>query len=564
MSVRTALQAAMLRLLQGAMLGITALAPGMPASAQAISTQAITEPDPGGFIERFFSPDGQWVCVALDSLRCAPSNASSLAILNHPLQQAGSLLPWPRFLPGTSRILYPLEDGAGRQRVWTVIAGQPQSAVDLTPQWPTADIADWLVSDQGDIVLFVEDGGDREIHLTRVDTPGSFVEIGANVAVGAFTGPAQFAADGQAVFAELDDRIWRVPLDAGPAVPMSQPGAFARPEFDERGGHLYFRAAVSGNRVDLFRVSLAGGVAQPLNLNATHSSTTRPFFSPDGSFACFFERRVDYDLACADLRDVSPQVVGFGTVAGINWMGSGEPTGQHLIASDNRTLYGTCDECGIFLGLYRARVDGSVPVTVLTGSSLQVRELRDLPDLGRVLFRVLDENTSTFSWQSTTYDFTQPVDYPFTSDFLGFDATSDRLAFLTDVNPLTGVEIQLASVRSDGSDDLALTGGVFSNGILDAFATPDGSAVIVEDNYLILPGPSEGARLSRVRIDGTDFVVLGNFPRTGAQTPLIYGTVLSPGDPYGTASGLIDDSLRSEVITYSGAPAPLFRDGFEP
>lgn len=559
---QASLHAIRIQPLRRAILAATVLALAMPTSAQTISTQAISEPGPLGIAIRFFSPDGRWVCFSGDSVLCAPSNASALARLNQPLQPSGPLTRRPQFIPGTNRMLYSFTSAGGTRRLWMVAAGHPQSAVDITPQWPAADIENWVVSDEGDIVLFVDDGGDRAIYRTRFDAPESFVEIGSNITIGSafLPGRAQFEAGNQAVHAWLEDRQWRIPLNASPATAVSQLGAIATPQYDALGGQFYFRAEITGNRVDLFRIPVTGGVAQSLNLDTTHSFTTRPFFSPDGQFACFFERRTEFDLACSDLRGSNPQTLGWGAVA-TNI--SGGPAGQHIIVSDSRTLFGICSLCSGPPSLYRASVDGSIPFTVLTGTSVGVVEVRHLPDIERILFRVLDNNSSKLRWQSTTYDFTDAVDYPFDGEFVGYDTDSDRLAFLTDVNPFPGVELQLVSVRSDGSSELALTGDGFSNGIASAAATMDGAVAIVSERYLEFPSLSEGVRLVRTRIDGSDTRVLGSFPRTGNSTPTIIGAILSPTDPFGTAFELFDGMLSTQVITYSGTPAPMFHDGFE-
>lgn len=532
-------------------------------AAQPISTQAISEPAPAGVSSPFYSPDGQWVCFARTNLHCAPSNASAPAGLNHASLPPGANVVRAGFIPGSHDLLYTLLEDVSTPRLWAAQAGQPLSAIDLTPQWPDASVGWWIVNDAGDIVAHVEDGGTSALYRLRASEPAAPVTIGENIPNlgGLFFLSLQFTADHQALHALVHGRLWRIPIDGGPAVALSQLGAQAQETYDERGGYLYFRAAVTEGRLDLFRIPVGGGVPQMLNHGTTHAYSSRPFFSGDGAFACFFQGDTALDLACSDLRGASAQTLVLGQVAALQ---AGSPTGHHVIASDNRTVFGTCDQCSGSTKLYRARVDGSQPLAVLTGSSVAIGEVVDLPSVERVLYQVFVVNSPQRSWQSTTYDFTQPIDYPFSDAFVAHDPSSDRLAFLTDVNPLAGVELQLATIRSDGSEEALLTGGALATGVFGTTPSFDPGAILVHERALFFPGPAEGARLSRVGIDGSGTQVLATFPRSGNSTPSILGSTLSPSDPFGTASVVRDDDQYSVVISYSGPPAPLFRDGFEP
>jgi len=544
------------------------------AAGEATNLQQITVSD-GVFntVEARYFSDGESLCFARGPVQqkaiyCVAANASQLADRVSPSGSRNfDLRPTDRELYFTSRTA----DVSRVYRVGATATGTAEG-FGVVPSGG-ASVSDWVLLEDRDQAVFgltSPQGG--SVFVVNSSGPPSILPLATNLTLS--TPGFLPTSEGDRIVIR-NTRLISAPLSGAAATQLTTVGSILSNESSQfvADGRVYWLAGGSGNS-DVrayFAPLTGGGLPTLMNLQGQISSTYALRVSDNGRFACFVEITSGTGrLTCRDFsgsgmtRDIGLYQDIF-QLAVLNY----------FFLDDERTLIGTTFLNGT-ISLIQAAADQTDSIQALTGPAMvvQTNTAQFIPETGKIVFQgAFGGELTWYALAPGSVDAVELISEPESEEnieFLGYSGGADRYVFIYDANPLPSVQRQIVAVTQDGMERRDISSSPFQNALeLDSLARPkfsaDGRSIIYGDSFKPFMSPRL-TRIIRADLVTGARTILASFPTPVTQARGLLHLAVSPSDPDGTFVEVEDipGGNTAAYVTYSGAPAPLFADRFEP
>ncbi len=536
-----------------------------------------------------FSPDGEHFCflTAPESLPdpdlfCSSVSSPGPATRPHDYSPGENIFAY-RFDSSGTHVYFQIV-GATGYSIHRVTLGDPQSTVQMTSTSHVVPfLGEWVLAEEAGVLIYVgEVGGDLGVFAVDLDSPGQStvlsppsVDLPRSLTLSSDQEFVVFRARKATAYF----RVYSAEIATGIEQSLSLVDNVNVGRFEITADN---QRTVYSLRDRLYSVPIGGGVSEEISWpTATPTASVFSFTtSPSGARVAFLGQPVVGGMSDDVLLYDAP-VSGPGET--LELLTAGNDSLTNLLASDFPLEY-LADDSRILVGTYfqgapiptfdivTVPTDGNGPLAVLPQSNSVAGRYDWVPELGKIVYGSITNQTrglrgiSPDGSSSDTYFLGGPSSFPI---FQGYSRQSDRLAYFFDSDPSAEVHRQASSVLSDGSDTIALSIPIETEGSEGIEGTPalvsDERALVFVEKRMTTRGPPAWIRdlrwVSLEDSSGSYLIQSATSAESGLAGAIFFW--VSPAAPGVVAHVTEDDGIFLSKIPGLDLGESVFENGFE-